>query len=74
MEFGSLHRSRSNSRSALPIYMGGVSRYTNPPPMGPFGYAGGIPGSIINASVGNIVNSSISNVGNDSSVRKAYCK
>lgn len=81
---GSPHKSRSrsgsNSRSGSPIYMGGVHSnsyipgHGGPfsPPIGPFGY--GMPGSVINSSIGNIVNSAISNVGNDNSVRKVYRK
>ena len=75
-------RSGSNSRAGSPVYMGGVhpSPYypthggSFSPPIGPFGYGVGVPGSIINTSVGNIVNSAISNVGNDNSVRKVYRK
>ena len=81
------HRSRSrggsNSRSGSPIYnIPGV--HSNPyfptygdsfpPPIGPYGLGIGMPGSIVNSSVGNIVNSTISNVGNDNSVRKVYRK
>jgi hypothetical protein len=74
------HRSGSNSRSSSPMYMPGI--HSNPympaygasfsPPIGPYGYGIGIPGSMVNSGVGNITNSTISNVGNDNSVKKVY--
>jgi hypothetical protein len=74
--------SRSDSSSESPIYTPGV--HSNPyfpmyggsfsPPMGPYGYGAGMPGSVVNSGVGNIVNSTISNVGNDNSVKKVYRK
>jgi hypothetical protein len=75
-------RSRSNSRSSSPIYTPGVNSNpyfpayggssSFPPPIGPYGYGVGMPGSVINSGVGNIVSSIISNVGNDNSVNRSY--
>ena len=73
---GSPHWSGSNSRSGSPMYMSGMHPYfpayggSFPPPVGPYGYGVGMPGSIINSGIGNIINSTIANVGNDNSVVK----
>lgn len=53
----------------FPTYGGSIS-----PPMGPYGYGMGLPGTVINSGVGNITNTTISNVGNNNSVRKVYRK
>jgi hypothetical protein len=66
------------SGSASPMYMPGIP--SNPygasftPPIIPYGYGVGMPGTMVNSGIGNITNTTIANVGNDNSVRKVYGK
>lgn len=80
IQFGNTHHgSKSNSRSGSPKHA-----HSNPylpmyglpfsPPIGPYGYGVGVPGTIVNSGIGNITNTTISNVGNDHSVKRIYRK
>ena len=65
-----------NSGPGSPMYNPYLPTYgaSFSPPMGPYGYGVGMPGTVVNSGVGNITNTNISNVGNDNSVKRVYSK